>query len=42
MKKERAIVLFERSFKKLGLGYTAYTGDSDSNAYSSVCNAQPY
>ena len=42
MKKERAMVLFKRSVEKLGLCYTAYTGNSDSNEYSSVCNAQPY
>ena len=42
MKEERAVALFERSVVILGLCYTAYIGDGDSNAYSSVCNIQPY
>ena len=42
MKEERTVVLFERWVEKLRLCYTAYIGDSDSNAYSSVCNAQRY
>lgn len=36
------LVLFQRSIEFLGLRYTTYIGDGDSNSYLSVVNAQPY
>ena len=42
MESAGAIALFERSIETLGLRYTTYVGDGDSNSYSAVCNAQPY
>lgn len=37
-----AVQLFQRSLPRYNIRYLEYLGDGDTNAYKSVCDAQPY